>query len=491
MSSLVNSYFFTTWATRMDEWAVALMLSLIYPTNLFHMSLYAFSLTVSSIAFGPFVGKWALSFLSKTRLETLKTSIIIQKLAIATSAILLWLLFFYFPSKNIMSESLFDSDSSSLLLLLNSVGFVLVIISGSILRLANRASTIAVEKDWAVVYCLWTQSCQTKLNSELRRVDLFCKLVAPLAVSLIAMAISVPETMIVVSVISLASIPIELSLISKVYNSCPGLQRQDALVIPNSVETPNVPAPLPSTTTTPSSALPPSPPSNLYFKSWRTYISHDIFLASLSLCLLYFSSLSFGNVMITYLISLHYTPAFLAIMRSLSVIAGLIATFTAPILIRNIGLHKTGLVSIWSQVLCLLPVLLSFTITNNPALQSFLFFGGVIFSRLGLWSFDMAQMQLLQQTVVGGELVGIVGGCEFSLQNFFELLSYGVTMVWSQSNEFWISAVGTVCAVFLAAVCFSIFCVAAERTQRSSSSRRRRGEGGVVSGHDEQTPLIA
>ncbi|KAJ3005932.1 UNVERIFIED_CONTAM: hypothetical protein HDU68_004350 [Siphonaria sp. JEL0065] len=305
------------------------------------------------------------------------------------------------------------------------------------------------------------------MNAKLRRVDLFCKLGAPLAVSLIAIPLSVPETMLVVCACALASIPIELSLISRMFNDCPGLHLRARISDEVTMSEPTASTAQPSTSST----------SNNLFNSWKTYTTHRMFLASLSLALLYLTTLSFGNVMITYLISLQYSPTFLAIMRSFSVLAGLLATYTAPVLIRNIGLPKTGLISIWSQVLCLIPVLVSFFISDNPSLQTFLFFAGITFSRVGLWSFDMSEMELLQKHVIG-EDVGLFNGCEFSLQNWFELLSYVVTMVWSRADEFWVSAFVTVGSVSLAALCFTAFVV--------QEARRHGGVGRP----DERTVLL-
>ncbi|TPX58205.1 hypothetical protein CcCBS67573_g09185, partial [Chytriomyces confervae] len=203
------SYFFTTWGTRMDEWAVTLMISAIYPSSLAHISAYSLIITGVSILFGSHVGRFAVSWSeSRSRLKIVVASIVVQKVSIAVSAGLLLRLFFM---------DLEDKTGSLLF-------FAAVTAAGAAQRLAHRASVIAVEKDWAVVLVRGDALLQTVLNAYLRRVDLVCKLAAPLFVSLVAIPLSVPWTMLVVTAVSLASIPIEILLIRLVFFSSIDLQ---------------------------------------------------------------------------------------------------------------------------------------------------------------------------------------------------------------------------------------------------------------------------
>ncbi|TPX56095.1 hypothetical protein CcCBS67573_g09386 [Chytriomyces confervae] len=505
----------------MDEWAVTLMISAIYPSSLAHISAYSLIITGVSILFGSHVGRFAVSWSeSRSRLKIVVASIVVQKVSIAVSAGLLLRLFFM---------DLEDKTGSLLF-------FAAVTAAGAAQRLAHRASVIAVEKDWAVVLVRGDALLQTVLNAYLRRVDLVCKLAAPLFVSLVAIPLSVPWTMLVVTAVSLASIPIEILLIRLVFFSSIDLQSHvkesvsaesivksgtDELVpleiypesqAPNdgsfrehdadaqisaitltemnakksaeaaseneghskmstvsNAAQPELPPPiqdeirpseasieLPSNSATISKPEAIAKPS--FYSSWKIYFTHKIFLASFSVCLLYFTSLSFAGVMTTYLLAESYSPTFLAVMRSLCVLSGLSATFIAPHLIQRIGLIRTGLASVWFQLAFLFLALIALipNLILSRALQGTLFFGGMVFSRLGLWSMDLCEMQILQQHVEE-EFVGAINGVEFSLQNVFELLSYVLTLVWTRPDEFWISGVFSVGAVLLSAVCFSLF----------------------------------
>jgi iron-regulated transporter 1 len=59
---------------------------------------------------------------------------------------------------------------------------VLVIISGTISYLGSTATTLAVEKDWVKVITEGNSSMLAHTNSMMRRLDLTCKVAAPIVV---------------------------------------------------------------------------------------------------------------------------------------------------------------------------------------------------------------------------------------------------------------------------------------------------------------------
>ena len=80
---------------------------------------------------------------------------------------------------------------------------------------------------------------------------------------------------------------------------------------------------------------------------WREFVEHPIFLSSISISCLYFTVLGFDGVMISYLKSVSYTDPFIAGMRGLNVVTGLMGTMAMPFLERRIGLVRAGNWSIW------------------------------------------------------------------------------------------------------------------------------------------------
>jgi hypothetical protein len=99
-----------------------------------------------------------------------------------------------------------------------------------------------------------------------------------------------------------------------------------------------------------------------------------------------------------------------------------------------------------SAVLCLL---LSTT-------QLVILFVFLCLSRFGLWSFDLCETQLMQESVAPAE-AGVLNGAQESLVNVFGIVGFLLTMIFSDPRLFaapaWISFV----AVITAAVCYTTY----------------------------------
>lgn len=78
------------------------------------------------------------------------------------------------------------------------------------------------------------------------------------------------------------------------------------------------------------------------WKNWRTFVRNPIFYSSLSISLLYLTVLSFDGSMLAYLKSHSYPDPFVAGMRGVGVVTGLMGTLAMPMLEKRIGLVRTG-----------------------------------------------------------------------------------------------------------------------------------------------------
>lgn len=132
--------------------------------------------------------------------------------------------------------------------------------------------------------------------------------------------------------------------------------------------------------------------------TYKTFTHHPVFLPTLSISQLYLTVLSFGPVMISYLLLRGYSSILISIMRAIGVLSGLTATIATPKLVSHIGLVRTGLWCLWSEVACLVVVLGSFWMSGVVA--AVMVFGGTCGSRFGLWGFDLVQMQIMQERLV-------------------------------------------------------------------------------------------
>ena len=82
-------------------------------------------------------------------------------------------------------------------------------------------------------------------------------------------------------------------------------------------------------------------------RDWREFSQSSVFLSSLAISWLYLTVLSFDGTMLSFLKAHAYSDAFLAGMRGLTVITGLVGTLAMPILEKRVGLVRAGNWSIW------------------------------------------------------------------------------------------------------------------------------------------------
>jgi iron-regulated transporter 1 len=124
------------------------------------------------------------------------------------------------------------------------------------------------------------------MNATMRRIDLFCKLAGPLFVSVL----SIPSPSFAAWFLAgsnFISFPFEYFFILVVYKRFPDLankppQPENASFIQRLVQWPQ-----------------------RTISSWKTYYNSPVFLASLALCILYFTVLSFGGIPMSGASNLH------------------------------------------------------------------------------------------------------------------------------------------------------------------------------------------
>lgn len=57
-------------------------------------------------------------------------------------------------------------------------------------------------------------------------------------------------------------------------------------------------------------------------------------------------------------------------------------------------------------------------------------------SRIGLWSFDLAQLTQLQKALAHHPRQNTLSALQYSLQNMFDLAHYGLTLGWNRPADF-------------------------------------------------------
>ena len=417
---LYTSHFLSAWNSRTFEFGAILFLATIYPGTLFYASVYALVRSAAATIFSSRVG----AYIDRAdRLVSIRHSIVWQRVSVIASCVLL----FYV---------LLISGNGGLL---GTACFAITIALACVEKLASLGNTVAVERDWVVVICAGDDAGLDRgdVNAGMRRIDLFCKLVAPVFISFVDAFLGTKWAVMVVLALSAVSVGVEYFAIAKVYHAVPALRKKSMDTVDEDAE--------PAAELGPSRAAT-SRTSNRVFASildaiqpWVTYFTSPAFLPSLSLSLLYLTVLSTGPHWQTYLLATDYTALTVSLLRVLAVIAELSATLVAPYLMTRIGPVRAGLWSINWQLLTLAPAVALFyhlSSTSHPtALGGAILTTGMILSRLGLWSFDLSVQYLVQETTPPSSRSAF-SAAEVGLQNLFEMLSFGATIVFSEPAEF-------------------------------------------------------
>lgn len=126
---LYISHFLSTWNSRVFEFGAFLYLATIYPNTLLPMSAYAFARGLAAILFSPLIGQY---IDASNRLKAVRLSVIVQRIMVAASCVIFYLLCLEIPS----------STGAG-------VGMLVVLaVLACFEKLASILNSVAVEKDW-------------------------------------------------------------------------------------------------------------------------------------------------------------------------------------------------------------------------------------------------------------------------------------------------------------------------------------------------------
>lgn len=413
------------WGARMWEFSVGLYMIRIWPGSLLFTAIYGVVESSSVAVFGPIVG----TLVDKlTYLQVLGLWLLVQSLS------------FIIAGASVTALLVYDDLKATSF----PVFMALVIVtnvSGALAALSTLAGTILIEREWVVVISSrHPPAVLTGINSVVRRIDLSCKLLAPVFSGLVISFVSAQASAAALALWNVASVGLEYWLFVSVYNGVPALAESsrlmrtadatEAMLLSSSSE--NV-APTENALdwrvrmTEQLSIIP-------CWESWVVYLRQDVALPGVALAFLYFTVLSFGTLM-TATLDWKGIPAYvISLARGFSAIVGIGATLLYPVVHSWVSTLRTGLWSIWMQWCCLLVCVASIWAASDVA-SAWMLMAGVAASRLGLWMFDLAVMQLMQDGVPDHERC-VVGGVQNSLQSVFDLLTYVMGIIISDPRDF-------------------------------------------------------
>ncbi|TVY56040.1 Solute carrier family 40 member 2 [Lachnellula cervina] len=478
--NLYVSHFLSTWNIRTYEFAAIIFTAAAYKDTLIASSIRGIVGTLASICFSSIVGRWVDH--APHRLKTLSSTISVNRISVISASVL-W--FFIVGSGNAtQSTSSITQDTM----------FGLILFLGVLETLSASGNMLSMERDFVVTaagpdgqpYDL------THLNSVMRRIDLICKLIAPILISVIVSATSVQIGVVIVGAMSTASWGVELLCAKRVWDLNPRLRVLKTIEIEDStISLQNLP---PS-----SSRHKISQALRRYGQDFENYFSSEVWIPSMSLSFLHISVLTYSATFITFLLNAGFSLDLITIARAAGSIVEISSTVVTPIGVHYLsktkghgrlrgagartnedsedsdvallerypeqqteteaGLERLGLWGISWQLLNLLPVVFALwslspetTTTTLPTMISrilgpiasqpllaFTLFFFLSISRLGLWIFDLTTQQLTQ-TMNPASQRSSFAGVEYSFVSLFGLAQHIVAIVLHRPEQFkWIA----------------------------------------------------
>ncbi|KAF3143329.1 hypothetical protein TWF703_010741 [Orbilia oligospora] len=228
------------------------------------------------------------------------------------------------------------------------------------------------------------------------------------------------------------------------------------------------------------------------------FCNSAVFLPTISISLLCLSVLTFSSPMITFLLNAGFTLPVVTTARLFSSVLEVSATAVMPWGVKTLRdrpvkywrpadedqfgvleeyppgrpnidkaeVERVGLWAVWWMTLSLMPAVygvagLTSTPNTSPAGLPIPHFSipmllGVAFSRIGLWTYDLAYSQL-QQTLPPPSLRGEFTGIEQSFVSTAELLQWTMTAILSRPKDFNVLAVISWTSILGAAGCYAWF----------------------------------
>ncbi|KAE8320794.1 Ferroporti-1 [Aspergillus sergii] len=428
---LYISHFLSTWNSRVFEFGAVLYLASIYPGTLLPMSVYALSRGVAAILLAPAVGHY---IDTGNRLQVVRVSIVLQRIAVAASCLIFYLLVIELP---VLSG-------------IDNILLVALALLACIEKLCSIMNLVSVERDWVRIENSPSQP-NIDMNAQMRRIDLICKLIGPLVIAL-ADGLSTKIAILFNLGMNICSVVVEYFSIARVYYEVPELQQPKTKAYMELQDTD-------------------SDQHNRVAGLWNywyrltqkalgdfaSYFRHPVFLPSFAGALLYLTVLSFSGQMVTWLLSTGYNSTRVGIARTLAVAFEVLATWIAPWLMGRIGPTRAGLwLANWQIASLVAGMSIFWMFPDQPLISASGLVGGTILSRVGLRGFDLC-VQILVQEGVEAENRGNFSSIEAAWQNAFEIGSFISTIVFSRPDQFEWPALISVIATCLAGILYTVF----------------------------------
>lgn len=494
---LYTSHLLSAWGDRLWQFALPILLVDIFGDTLLPAALYSALVYLLAVVGVPVAGGWVDSC---ERLSVVRAAIIGDNACVVLSCALLAVL--------AMAEDLRDEGRWALL-----VAAAIVSAAGEIL---NQAQTLAVERDWLPQTCVGQSSRLTHVNAVMQRIDLCCKTLAPSLIgALLQFAPTDTKGRVTLGAAGIAawnllSMPAEVMLLKRFYavnearlaarehrhedgtvhshkhgvashahashglGECEEAREHDHAGVRHVHALGGLPHTHVVDETTGTDILllkqesrkaarrmPPArsqSPCSVYVGRFALFAKHRVALASIAFSLLFMTVLDNGTLVTSYFEWRSFPPTLLGASRGAGAAVGLVATFIFPRLTARWGgsFELVGLAALWLFALCLLPSPAAFLLLGECRTTDWITVVSMVTSRAGLWMFDLAETQIMQEYVEEGSR-GALNAVQTSLYQLFYVGIQLVGMLYHDPRLFAVLVVWSGCAVSTAAVLYTIW----------------------------------
>ncbi|VUC30670.1 unnamed protein product [Clonostachys rosea] len=404
----------STWAMRISDFSMILFLTEAIPGTLLYISIYGLTKALVAVLLSSWVAQISRRL---SRLRALQLAIACQRISVAVSC----LLFSMFP--------LFSTHTR-----LKDYIFAFLTCFGCLEKLASITSVVIIERDWVIVIADAGSVPRHGLNAQLRRIELFSKLLPPLIISFFnSWSPQIAIWMVLLS--NGGSMLVEFHVTSQMWSLVPGLARSLGSATDDGTEIGDT---LHHGSLRSESIYDISRGRWLSnaIQPWQEYAMSPAFFASFSNAVLYWTVLFFGGQTITYLLTTGFTSFEVASLRVASTIAETLGTVISPPIMKKLGPGPAGVCFMVWQLLCI-GVFAGQILAADVATKGsgILLAIGITLKRIGLCGSDLAIQFIVQETVPASSRAQF-SSTEMACQNLFELFSYCTTTIYSRAEEF-------------------------------------------------------
>lgn len=432
---LYMMHFCFAFTSRMWDMAITLLIAELTNNSLKLVAMSGLMSSALTLIAMPKIGSW----LDKAnRLKAAKITLFYK----ITSVSLAYFLCAYLNQKN---GFIFLSSNKTML-------FYLLPVLYAIAGVSFATITQQIETDWLVVLSDNNENWLRTTNSVMSQIDLGCKALAPAATGLLFAKYSQSTVSILLVGFNTLITIMFYQFISGLYNKFPNLAKKE-------IETNKD-----QYTVTKDATY-----ENIIFlgKEWdsnksigkllnlsKNFITSGCTGLMLSYSFLYLTVLSFGSLMTVYLRSTGMSQYWIGTFKGLAALTEFTGARLFPYFSRFLGDWKTGYYSIWFQFAFVL--LASSSMLLLPLNSSNLIIAiSVLFSRAGLWMFDLTARQIAQVTIKESTR-GRVNGQWKAIISFFDMLGYFLAVLFSNPNQFWILTTISAIMVGSASIIYSV-----------------------------------